>query len=62
MRKFISWFVRDERGVSAMEYAVLAGIVAVALGAVATTFNSSVSTMFSTMFNSITTAQGGTKG
>ncbi|MDB5836153.1 MAG: hypothetical protein JWR14_5983, partial [Caballeronia sp.] len=24
MRKFISWFVRDERGVSAMEYAVLA--------------------------------------
>ncbi|CAN7342627.1 Flp family type IVb pilin [Caballeronia sp. LjRoot31] len=57
MRKFISWFVRDERGVSAMEYAVLAGIVAVALGAVATTFSSSVSTMFTTMFNSIATNQ-----
>ena len=57
MRKFISWFVRDERGVSAMEYAVLAGIVAVALGAVATTFSSSVSTMFSTMFTSISTNQ-----
>jgi pilus assembly protein Flp/PilA len=57
MRKFIKWFVRDERGVSAMEYAVLAGIVAVALGAVATTFSSSVSTMFSTMFSSIATNQ-----
>jgi pilus assembly protein Flp/PilA len=53
MRKFINWFVRDERGVSAMEYAVLAGIAAVALGAVATTFSGDVSTMFGTMFNSI---------
>ncbi|MEA3115065.1 MAG: pilus assembly protein Flp/PilA [Caballeronia sp.] len=57
MRKFISWFVRDERGVSAMEYAVLAGIVAVALGAVATTFSSSVKTMFDNMFTSISTNQ-----
>jgi pilus assembly protein Flp/PilA len=57
MRKFIKWFVRDERGVSAMEYAVLAGIVAVALGAVATTFSSSVTTMFNTMFSSIATNQ-----
>lgn len=59
MRKFIKWFVRDERGVSAMEYAVLAGIVAVALGAVATTFSTDVKTMFTTMFTSITTAQAG---
>jgi len=57
MRKFIKWFVRDERGVSAMEYAVLAGIVAVALGAVATTFSADVTTMFGTMFNSIATNQ-----
>jgi pilus assembly protein Flp/PilA len=59
MRKFINSFVRDERGVSAMEYAVLAGIVAVALGAVATTFSTDVKTMFTSMFSSITSAQAG---
>ncbi|AME28245.1 MULTISPECIES: Flp family type IVb pilin [Burkholderiaceae] len=57
MTKFIKFFVRDERGVSAMEYAVLAGIVAVALGAMATTFNSSVATMFTSMFKTISTSQ-----
>jgi pilus assembly protein Flp/PilA len=47
-----------------MEYAVLAGIVAVALGAVATTFSSSVKTMFDNMFTSISTnqAKGGGSG
>jgi pilus assembly protein Flp/PilA len=57
MGNFLKAFVRDERGVSAMEYAVLAGIVAVALGGVAATFNTSVSTMFTTMFSSITAQQ-----
>jgi pilus assembly protein Flp/PilA len=42
-----------------MEYAVLAGIVAVALGAVATTFSTDVKTMFTSMFSSITSAQAG---
>ncbi|MEA3125367.1 MAG: pilus assembly protein Flp/PilA [Caballeronia sp.] len=58
MRKFISWFVRDERGVSAMEYAVLAGIVAVALGLVATQFQTGITAMFTRMFQTITTNQG----
>ncbi len=57
MLKFVKFFIRDERGVSAMEYAVLAGIVVVALGAVGSTFSSSVATMFSTMFTSISTQQ-----
>jgi pilus assembly protein Flp/PilA len=57
MRKFISWFVRDERGVSAMEYAVLAGIVAVALGLVATQFQTGITAMFTKMFQTITTNQ-----
>jgi pilus assembly protein Flp/PilA len=57
MRKFISWFVRDERGVSAMEYAVLAGIVAVALGLVATQFQTGITAMFTKMFLTITTNQ-----
>lgn len=57
MRKLMKAFVRDERGVSAMEYAVLAGIIAVALGAVAATFNTDIKAMFTTMFTSIQTQQ-----
>jgi pilus assembly protein Flp/PilA len=57
MRKFINSFVRDERGVSAMEYAVLAGIVAVALGLVATQFQTGITAMFTKMFLTITTNQ-----
>jgi pilus assembly protein Flp/PilA len=56
--KFFKWFVRDDRGVSAMEYAILAGIVAVALAAITTQFNTGVVNMFTKMFTSITTAQG----
>lgn len=57
MTKFFKSFVRDERGVSAMEYAVLAGIIVVALGAVGATFQTSVSNMFSTMFTAVQTQQ-----
>lgn len=56
MRKLFKVFVRDERGVSAMEYAILAGIVVVALTAVGTTFSSSMTTLFSALFTKITTA------
>jgi pilus assembly protein Flp/PilA len=59
MLKFFKWFVRDERGVSAMEYAILAGIVAVALGAIASQFTTGISTMFAKAFTSISTAQNG---
>ncbi|WP_422879717.1 Flp family type IVb pilin [Paraburkholderia terricola] len=51
-------FVRDERGVSAMEYAVLAGIVVLALGAMAVAFNDNASAMFANLFTQATTAQG----
>jgi pilus assembly protein Flp/PilA len=57
MRKLLKAMVRDERGVSAMEYAVLAGIVVVALGAAAVTFNTKIAAMFTTMFTSVTTQQ-----
>ena len=58
MRKLFKAFVRDERGVSAMEYAVLAGIVVLALGAMASSFNTSIGTMFSGLFTKVSTAQG----
>jgi pilus assembly protein Flp/PilA len=57
MRKLFNMFVRDERGVSAMEYAVLAGIVIVALVAMAGTFNNGINTMFLNLFNQVTSAQ-----
>ncbi|QSN63007.1 Flp family type IVb pilin [Caballeronia sp. M1242] len=57
MRKFIKAFVRDERGVSAMEYAILAGIVAVALGALASGFSSNIQSWFSDLNSKVTTAK-----
>ena len=51
MSKFLKAFVRDERGVSAMEYAILAGIVVVAL----TLVGSSFSTNLQAVFNNLTT-------
>jgi pilus assembly protein Flp/PilA len=57
MRKLFKAFVRDERGVSAMEYAVLAGIVVIALGAMASTFSSNISLMFNTLFTKVTASQ-----
>lgn len=57
MSKLVKLFVRDERGVSAMEYAVLAGIIAVALGAAGATFTTKVGAMFTTMFSAISTQQ-----
>jgi pilus assembly protein Flp/PilA len=57
MRKLMKAFVRDESGVSAMEYAVLAGIVVLALGGMASTFSSSISTMFTNLFSQVSSAQ-----
>jgi pilus assembly protein Flp/PilA len=56
MRNFFNAFVRDERGVSAMEYAVLAGIVVIALGAASTVFSSGLDTMFTSLFKNVNTA------
>jgi pilus assembly protein Flp/PilA len=57
MRKLFKLFVRDERGVSAMEYAVLAGIVVLALGAMAGAYSTSVGTMFTNLFTQVSNAQ-----
>jgi pilus assembly protein Flp/PilA len=54
MRKLMKAFVRDERGVSAMEYAVLAGIIVVALAAMSVKFSDGFSTLFTSMFAKVT--------
>lgn len=56
MYTFLNAFVRNERGVSALEYAIMAGIVVVALTAVGTTFSSSLQGLFTALFTKITTA------
>jgi pilus assembly protein Flp/PilA len=56
MRKLFKVFIRDERGVSAMEYAILAGIVVVALTAVGTTFSTKMQGLFTTLFTNISKA------
>ena len=57
MQAFLKAFLRDERGVSAMEYVVLAGIIVIALGAMAATFNTNISAMFTNLFTQATTSQ-----
>lgn len=57
LKSFLKTFIRDERGVSAMEYAVLAGIVVIALGAMAATFSTNIGTMFTNLFTQVTTSQ-----
>lgn len=61
MRQFFKALRRDERGVSAMEYAVLAGIVVIAVAAAGTVLSGStgLSSLFSNMITKITNAQNG---
>ncbi|RKP52308.1 Flp family type IVb pilin [Trinickia fusca] len=54
MLKFLKALARDERGVSALEYAVLAGIVVVAVAAVGTIL-SSTSSGLPSIFTSLMT-------
>ncbi|MDR5762699.1 Flp family type IVb pilin [Caballeronia sp. LZ035] len=58
MNKLIKAFVRDERGVSAMEYAILAGIVVVALVAVGTAFSTNMQTIFTNLTTKVKNAAG----
>jgi len=58
MQKLLKAFVRDERGVSAMEYAILAGIVVVALTLVGSTFSTDLSYIFTNRTTKVKSASG----
>lgn len=58
MQKLLKAFVRDERGVSAMEYAILAGIVVVALTLVGTTFSTNLKDVFDNLTTKVKNAAG----
>jgi len=56
MRKFLISLQRDERGVTALEYAILAGVVVVAVIAAGATLSSTLTTTFSTLSTKISAA------
>jgi pilus assembly protein Flp/PilA len=59
MRQFFKFFRRDERGVTALEYAILAGIIVVALVAVGTTFTSSLTGIYTALTSTVSTTIAG---
>jgi pilus assembly protein Flp/PilA len=58
MLQFIKCLSRDERGVTALEYAILAGIVVVALVAVGVIFTPGMTGVFSNLITKVTNAAG----
>lgn len=56
MKKFTQRFLRDNKGVTAIEYGLIAGLLAVVIA----TAVGGVGTQLTTIFNSVTTALGGT--
>jgi pilus assembly protein Flp/PilA len=58
MRKLLKSFVRDERGVSALEYAILAGIVVVAVVAVGAIMTPAFTNIFGNLFTKVQNAAG----
>ncbi|MFS8979896.1 Flp family type IVb pilin [Cupriavidus necator] len=49
MKRLIARFIRDERGATAIEYGLIAGLVALAVAVGASTLGTSVSTGFSNL-------------
>ena len=58
MLQFINSLSRDERGVTALEYAVLAGVIVVAVIAAGALLNTGLSTVFSSLIATVTAAAG----
>jgi pilus assembly protein Flp/PilA len=60
VKKFIQFFKRDERGVTALEYAVLAGIIVIAVVSLKSTITGIYTTAFSNISTQVSTATSGT--
>jgi pilus assembly protein Flp/PilA len=56
MRRFIKAFARDDRGVSALEYAILAGIIVLALVASLGTFSTALTGLWTKLTTAVTGA------
>jgi pilus assembly protein Flp/PilA len=53
MQKFISLFSRDERGVTALEYGLIAALIAVAIIGAVGTLGKNASAVFATVASSL---------
>jgi pilus assembly protein Flp/PilA len=62
MNKFIARFVRDESGVTAMEYGMIAALIAVAILGSLGTFGSQLSRTFSNIATAMSSANTPTAG
>jgi pilus assembly protein Flp/PilA len=56
VKSLIRKLARDEKGLTAVEYAVLGAVVVAAIVAVGANFQTQLGAAFSTMFNSIPTS------
>jgi len=58
MQNLFSRFVRDESGATAIEYGLIAALIAVAVITILTTVGTNLSTIFQKISTSLTTAAG----
>jgi pilus assembly protein Flp/PilA len=56
MRNFIQRFARDESGATAIEYALIAALIAVGIVTAATTLGTDISNLFGTVSGELTSA------
>jgi pilus assembly protein Flp/PilA len=54
MSKFIQNFVRDERGITAIEYALIAGLISIALVTIVGTLTTGLGTAFTNIALALT--------
>jgi pilus assembly protein Flp/PilA len=54
MLKFIQRFARDESGATAIEYALIAALIAVAIVGAATTLGEDIAALFTTVSGEVT--------
>ena len=62
--RLFSRFARDNKAVSALEYAILVGVITAGVGAAVATFTEEISTMIDTISDNVTNQQAnvGTEG
>ena len=53
LRKFTKRLARDQKGLTAVEYAVLGGVIVAAITALQTDFNNGLKGAFTALFNSV---------
>jgi pilus assembly protein Flp/PilA len=59
MRKYIKLFTRDESGATAIEYALIAALIAVAIVGAATTLGEDIGDVFGSVSTELTDATSG---